>query len=87
MNARARSKASSQSLEIDFTSFAMTCLESAILLSGSLYHLYALRAVLFADFDLVISFQFTLGDDPSKMLGGHGFQTSVYTKGEMAVLS
>jgi hypothetical protein len=35
----------------------------------------------------VISFQFTFRDDPSEMLGSHGFQMSFDTKGEMAVLS
>ncbi len=32
-------------------------------------------------FLLMISFQFTLGDDPSEKLGSHGFQISVDAKG------
>ena len=52
-----------------------------------LYFLYALCSMRSAVLVLVISFQFTLGDDPSEMPGSHGFQTSVDTKGEMAVLS
>jgi hypothetical protein len=47
----------------------------------------ALWAVLFAGLDLVISLQFTLGDNRSKTLGSHGFWTSIDTEGNMTILS
>ena len=39
------------------------------------------------DFDLVISFELTLGDQPSEMLGGYGFQASIDAKGDVPIRS